>query len=108
MDEIKQIKDLLEKAQEYYLVRIQTIANTYFEIYVKPYCDKNKINFSNGMGSWWFSDNKVHFLYGHYDDEKDSEIKNMVDILNIKVPGGDNTLGEFMPEYKKFSKRTRK
>jgi hypothetical protein len=90
---------------------------------VKPFCDKNNLNFISGMGTWFFSVNDYPFQYSTFSsvgdipydwstDENDPEkykfdgVEEIINLLNTNVPsnfthwgGSLATFGLYLNDY---------
>lgn len=96
----KLIETELEKMWDNYNETVVTIALHVFYAGVKPICEKNHWKFISGNGTWLLVDKAGDFK-GNMNlfAEVHPEAKEIIDILNIIIPGSNQFLGSLMPDY---------
>jgi hypothetical protein len=61
------IRERMTTAEEHYAEEISKIAQAVREELLIPYCDKHKMNFDSGMGTWSL-ENDMIYIYGYRED----------------------------------------
>lgn len=76
--------------------------------YVVPFCDRTGMNFSAGMGSWSFHDQKGRSIGTTYADWGLKPLpKRLRAALEIDAPGFNQDIGSLIPSYFPARDRTK-
>lgn len=87
----------LEDAYTHYEQTAEDLANRAFEKVIKPFCQRRGWEFTSGNGTWWLGFDGRGF--SREDRPNDPAFQKICDTLEIIMPGMNQDLGSFMPDY---------